>query len=369
LPLILEGAGKQVGGQTHLHPIDLRLQGGVNVILGATLAGKTSLLRLMAGLDRPTRGRLVQDGHDVTGVPVRKRDVAMVYQQFINYPSLTVFENIASPLRNAGHPQPEIQRRVQAMAETLHLGPYLGRYPAELSGGQQQRTALARALAKGAGLLLLDEPLSNLDYKLREELRAELAALFAGGQTTVVYATTEPQEALQLGGQTAVLHEGRLLQQGPALEVFSRPASLEVARAFSDPPLNVLAATWDGTKNGAGRAIIRKTDVLLELPAAARQTLPDGGQRELTLAIRPHQLRLARAAAGDQLIDARVDLAEITGSETFLHVSRGDLSLVLQLPGVHALPLGAPCPVFLDPGQLYGFGPDGGLLFAPGGNG
>ena len=189
--------------------------GAVNVLLGATLAGKTTLLRLMAGLDRPGGGRILEDGRDVTGVSVRKRDVAMVYQQFINYPSLTVFENIASPLRNpaAGGGDPQ---RVAAMAEhPAPRRPFLARLPAQLSGGQQQRTALARALIKGAGLLLLDEPLSNLDYKLREELRGELAALFAGGRTTVVYATAEPQEALQLGGHTAVLHEGRLLQQGP----------------------------------------------------------------------------------------------------------------------------------------------------------
>jgi glycerol transport system ATP-binding protein len=371
MQLTLERVSKTVAAETHLHAVELTLRHGVvNVLLGPTLAGKTSLLRVLAGLDRPTSGRLVCDGQDVTGLPVRKRDVAMVYQQFINYPSLTVFENIAAPLRNAGRPGPEIKRRVETMAEMLHLGRVLDRVPGELSGGQQQRTALARALVKGAGLLLLDEPLVNLDYKLREELRAELQTLFGSNHTTVVYATTEPREALQLGGYTAVLHQGQLLQYGPTLEVFARPESLEAARAFSDPPLNVLPATWRPPGGGVAGGCLVPTgagDLLVTLPAEAREKLNGTAGSGLYLAIRPHQLRLERRQVGDQAITARVDLAEITGSETFVHVSRGDLSLVLQLPGVVALDLGKECTVYLDPNQLYGFGQEGRLLFAPAG--
>ena len=217
----LSGISYRAGSELWLRDVDVALApGGINVLLGATLAGKTTLLRIMAGLDRPTAGRILDGDRDLTGVPVRQRNVAMVYQQFINYPSLPVYENIASPLRVARKSEAEIRTRVTQIAETLRLGPFLSRYPAELSGGQQQRTALARALAKDAGLLLLDEPLINLDYKLREELRAELTQLFAGGRTTVVYATTEPFEALQLGGHTILLAEGRVLQLGPMLEVF-----------------------------------------------------------------------------------------------------------------------------------------------------
>jgi len=169
----------------------------------------------------------------------------MGYQQFINYPSLTVFENIASPLRVAGAGREEVQAQVAALAELLQLTPLLARYPSELSGGQQQRVALARALARDADLLLLDEPLVNLDYKLREGLRSELGQIFAERHATVVYTTTDPQEALQLGGYTHVLHEGRLLQSGRALDVFRHPATIEVARAFSDPPLNVIPGHFD----------------------------------------------------------------------------------------------------------------------------
>jgi glycerol transport system ATP-binding protein len=181
------------------------------------------------------------DGKDVTCVSVRERNVAMVYQQFVNYPSFTVYENIASPLRLAKClSAKEIDAKVRATAEMLQIEHLLDRLPAELSGGQQQRTAMARALVKGASLLLLDEPLVNLDYKLREELRSEMCQIFGRGITTVVYATTEPQEALMLGGNTAVLDAGRLLQNGPALEVYHRPATVGTSQVFSNPPINLI---------------------------------------------------------------------------------------------------------------------------------
>jgi glycerol transport system ATP-binding protein len=342
--LRLSGISYRAGSELWLRDIDLSLAtGGINVLLGATLAGKTTLLRIMAGLDRPTTGQLLDGDRDLTGVPVRQRNVAMVYQQFINYPSLTVYENIASPLRVARKSEAEIKTRVTQLAETLRLTQFLSRYPAELSGGQQQRTALARALAKDAELLLLDEPLINLDYKLREELRAELTQLFAAGRTTVVYATTEPLEALQLGGHTTLLAEGRVLQSGTTLEVFRRPATLEAARAFSDPPLNVIpAAAVEG----------------IRLPASATSAT------EVLLGIRAHELSLA-GGSGQIALRGRVELAEISGSETFLHLARDDVRLVAQLPGVHNLPLNEPCTLYIRPTSLYGFDRSGRLLFAP----
>ena len=189
LALKLQGVAKTVAGSPHLHPLDLDIvPGQMHVLLGATLAGKTSLLRLLAGLDPPTAGCITEirgeHTRDVTGLPVRERDLAMVYQQFINYPSLTVRENIASPLRLRGLRGAPLEQRVAATADALRLTAFLDRRPAELSGGQQQRVALARALAKDAGLLLLDEPLVNLDYKLREELRVELLQLLHARATT-----------------------------------------------------------------------------------------------------------------------------------------------------------------------------------------
>ena len=182
MELMLERIEQRVGAQVYLYPLDLMLvPNAVTVLLGATQAGKTTLMRVMAGLDPPAKGRVKVDGHDVTGKSVRERNVAMVYQQFINYPSMSVADNIASPLKlcKDALPKRDIDARVSELAAKLHIEPFLRRLPAELSGGQQQRVALARALAKNAPLMLLDEPLVNLDYKLREELRDELSQLFA----------------------------------------------------------------------------------------------------------------------------------------------------------------------------------------------
>ena len=344
----------RAGSDTWLYPLQLTLVPGVNVLLGATLAGKTTLLRLLAGLERPSTGRILLSGRDVTDVPVRKRNLSMVYQQFINYPSLSVYENIASPLRLARQSDATIRERVHALAETLRLTAFLERRPAELSGGQQQRTALARALAKDAELVLLDEPLVNLDYKLREDLRNELTQLFAQRSAIVVYATTEPQEALQLGGNCVVLSQGRLVQSGSTLDIFRRPATLQAARAFSDPPLNEIRAELDGD------SALLPGGMRLPLPPRKLMNLP----REVVLGIRAHQFSTT-AHAGSGAIAGRVELAEISGSETYLHVSSHGLSLIAQLPGIHDLELGRPCTLHVDPADVYCFDAQGQLVFAP----
>jgi glycerol transport system ATP-binding protein len=350
--LELAGVAKRVGAETWLHPLDLTLrQSAVTVLLGATRAGKTSLMRIMAGLDTPTEGRVRVDGADVTGVPVRRRNVAMVYQQFINYPSMTVAENIASPLRLRG--QRDVMPRVEAIARTLHIEAFLQRLPAELSGGQQQRVALARALAKDAPLMLLDEPLVNLDYKLREDLREELGAMFAEGRSTVVYATTEPVEALLLGGHTAVLDEGELLQYGPTIEVFRRPASMRVARAFSDPPMNFMAARADGSS--------LRIPGMDPLPLPADAGVPAG---TVTVGLRAADLSL-RDQGGDCRIGGRVQLAEISGSATYVHAETPVGGLIAQVPGVSHHQLGDAITLHFSSRRAYVFGADEFLLRAP----
>ena len=355
MELVLERIEQRVGVQVHLYPLDLALvPRAVTVLLGATQAGKTTLMRVMAGLDAPTKGRVKADGHDVTGKPVRDRNVAMVYQQFINYPSMTVADNIASPLKLRKHAlaKRDIDARVNEIAAKLHIEPFLQRLPAELSGGQQQRVALARALAKNAPLMLLDEPLVNLDYKLREELRDELSQLFASGQSTVVYATTEPKEALLLGGHTAVLDAGELLQYGPTAEVFHQPRSIRVARAFSDPPMNLVA----GSAGANG--------VLLPGGVALPLALPPNRSETLTVGIRAGALRV-HAREADLALPGRVELAEIAGSDTFVHVRTSIGELVAQLTGVHVFSLGAAVTLYLNPAELYVFDAAGDLLVAP----
>ena len=349
--LELADVGLRVGAATHLRPMSLRLEpGALTVLLGATQAGKTSLMRIMAGLDVPTQGRVLMDEEDVTGVPVRRRNVAMVYQQFINYPSMTVFDNIASPLKLRG--ESNIDVRVTDLAQKLHIKEYLHRLPAALSGGQQQRVALARALAKGAPLMLLDEPLVNLDYKLREELREELTQLFATGDSSVVYATTEPTEALLLGGYTAVLDEGELLQYGRTADVFHRPKSIRVARAFSDPPMNLVEVRL------APGGVEFRDGSLLPLD------VPDLGGHVLTVGVRASALRW-QPHAGDVAIQGEVQLAEISGSDTFLHAQTPIGPLVAQLTGVHRFELGASVKLFLQPAHVYLFDADGDLVLAP----
>jgi glycerol transport system ATP-binding protein len=354
----LDGVTRVVDGEPHLTDIHLKLEpGSFNVLLGRTRAGKTSLLRLLAGLDRPTSGALRADGVDVTGVDVRRRDVAMVYQQFVNYPSLTVYENIASPLRlSRRHGPRELDRRVRETAAALRLEPLLERLPAELSGGQQQRTALARALVKDASLLLLDEPLANLDYKLREELRAEIRQLFRDRPAVVVYATSEPTEALLLGGRTVVLDEGRLLQVGPTLEVYHAPATERVGQVFSEPRMNLLDV--EVTEEAGARL---SPEVSFPLSGHLRGLAP-GRYR---LGLRAHHLRLTPRSPEDVRLPVRVELEELSGSETLVHAVHGGLALTALVDGVHSHPYGAPLELFASPSRLLVFSPEGRRVAAP----
>jgi glycerol transport system ATP-binding protein len=356
LPLELVGVSKVVEGEDWLIDIDLVLDEGLNILVGPSQAGKTTLMRIAAGLDQPTAGRIVEDGEDVTGRSVRHRDVAFVYQEFVNYPSMTVFENIAAPLRRrTGGTRAEISARVHEVADLLQLGPYLSRLPGELSGGQQQRVAIARALARETRLLVLDEPLANLDYKLREELRGELHRIFESRRSIVVYSTSEPVEALTLGGRTAVMDRGRVLQVGRADEAYHEPRTARVARVFSDPPINLVPGELDGD--------------VLHLPAGTSGPRPahfaglaDGA---VTVGLRPHAFTVGRADATDLALAGELLLAELTGSATYLHLGiGGPTPLVAEVPGVHRLPLGERLELFVSPGSLLAFEPGTGRSLA-----
>ncbi|WP_295537546.1 ABC transporter ATP-binding protein [uncultured Thioclava sp.] len=350
MTLELKSVSKLVDGRTHIHPLDLTLQKGtMNVLLGPTLAGKTSLMRLMAGLDQPSSGRIFWEGKDVTGMRVQDRKVAMVYQQFINYPAMSVFDNIASPLRLMGVDKAEIERRVHETANMMQLGPMLERKPLELSGGQQQRCALARALVKGAGLVLLDEPLANLDYKLREELRVEIPKIFEASGAIFVYATTEPEEALLLGGNVATLWEGRMTQFGPTAEVYRQPRDLLSARVFSDPPMNFISVERKGHKMSFGTQAHAPAD-------GGFAALADG---RYIAGFRPNHVRLAGQSDGDALeFKCRLNGTEVTGSETYLHLSHEDQTWIGLIGGVHDLSHGQELTIAVDPAFIYMFSED-----------
>ena len=238
------------------------------------------------------------------------------------------------------------------VAELLRLAPMLKRKPGELSGGQQQRTAIARAIVKDSDLILLDEPLANLDYKLREEMRDELPRLFAGRKCIVVYATTEPSEALLFGGNTATLHEGRVTQFGPTSKIYRGPADLLSARVFSDPPINTATVTKRGAELILGGAVRWKA-------GAAARALPDG---DYTIGIRPHHITPRKGGKGADTVEGRVLVAELSGSESVIHFDMNGQTWVSQSHGIHPFPVGSTAKLNVDVDRSFFFGGDGRLI-------
>jgi multiple sugar transport system ATP-binding protein len=225
------------------------------VLLGPSGCGKTTLMRMIAGLEYPEAGRVLIGGRDITDLPPRKRDIAMVFQSYAVFPHLTVFDNIAFGLKMKKVPKAEIQRRVEESAGLVQLSPYLDRYSAQLSGGQRQRVAVARAIVMEPAVLLMDEPLSNLDALLRLNFRAELKRLVGELKTTTIYVTHDQVEAMSLGDRIAVMREGRIVQCGSPMEVYDRPATQFVGGFMGNPPMNFLRARLDRV-NGQPRVMV-----------------------------------------------------------------------------------------------------------------
>ncbi|MDJ0686573.1 MAG: ABC transporter ATP-binding protein [Alphaproteobacteria bacterium] len=364
MTLVLKDLTKRSGAEMHLHETSVRFAPeGFNVLLGETNAGKTTLIKLIAALDRPTTGEIWLNHKNLTPLPTQKRQVSLVHQFFVNYPHLTVFENIASPLRVGGVVGPEVEKRVKQAADLLRLGPYLKRRPGELSGGQQQRTALARALVKDSDIVLLDEPLANLDYKLREELREELPRLLSDRGSIVLYATSEPSEALLLGGHTATISAGRVTQFGETAELYRNPQDLETARVFSDPPINTAKVTKSGDR-------IALRNLASWNAAGEIASAPDG---DYIVAVRPHYVSPRRMTEGDVSISGQVLITELSGSESIAHFEMGvaagsghsasaaaDTDVwVSQSHGVHPYNVGEAHEFFLDVSGCLYFTPDG----------
>ena len=353
MDLIGENITYKPDDQFHLNDVSFNFKkGNLYTILGRTLSGKTTFLKTIAGLLNPDSGNLSFEDNDFIKIPVWERNVAMVYQQFINYPHLNVYENIIFPLKQRKISEDQIKKDVEEALKTVGLVGFENRKIQELSGGQQQRVALARSLAKKAKILLLDEPLVNLDYKLREQLREEFKRIFTQGlseDTILIYSTTDPQEVMELNGEVIVLDEGKVLQKGPAKEIFENPRTLKVAEISNDPPMNILK----GTKNSEKLSF---ENILINSPSHFKN-LSDQGYN---FGIRASEIKL-----DDQGEEFEIELAEISGSETLLHLKKGDSKVIALIEEVMNFKIHEKVKIKFNENKLYAFNQNEELVSSP----
>ena len=351
--LIGENITYKPDDQFHLNDVSFNFKkGNLYTILGRTLSGKTTFLKTIAGLLNPDSGNLFFEEKDFSKIPVWERNVAMVYQQFINYPHLNVYENIIFPLKQRKLSQDKIKTDVEVALKTVGLIGFENRKIQELSGGQQQRVALARSLAKKAKILLLDEPLVNLDYKLREQLREEFKKIFSEGmsqETILIYSTTDPQEVMELNGEVIVLDEGKVLQKGPAKEIFENPLNLKVAEISNDPPMNILK----GLKNSDN---LNFENISIKSPKHFKNL----ENQNYNFGIRASEIKL-----DDNGEEFEIELAEISGSETLLHLKKGNSKLIALIEEVMNFKIHQKVKINFNSNKFYAFNQSGELVSSP----
>jgi multiple sugar transport system ATP-binding protein len=348
------------GGVVALSDLCLEVADGeLLALVGPSGCGKSTVLRLLAGLETPTGGTLRIGGRPVNDVPPQARNVAMVFQDYALYPNRSVRGNLSFPLEMRGLPRDEVRRRVESVAELLEIDGLLDRLPRELSGGQRQRVAMGRALVREPAAFLLDEPLSNLDAKLRVQVRGEIAELRRRTRTTMLYVTHDQVEAMTLGDRVAVLNGGHLQQVAPPRDLYARPANVFVAGFIGSPPMNLLPATLHVSAGaGAPQLAIGEARLTLDADLAARARAAGGP--ELVAGVRPEALRLAREGAAETL-PARVEHVEYLGHELLAHLSVGAEPLVARLPEARLVP-GDSLALEVAPGALHLFRKDGSAL-------
>lgn len=330
--LRLEGLVKSYGKVSALNGVDLEVADGeFFAILGPSAAGKTTTLRAIAGLETLDSGRVVLDGEDITRVPVKRRNMAMVFQSFALYPHLSTFNNLAYPLREAGLSRREIMPRVRETAELLRITHTLKRKPASLSGGEQQRLAIGRAIIRQPRLFLLDEPLTNLDAKLRHEMRAEFKRLHRELKATMIFATPDQLEALSMGERIGILRQGRIVQIGTADELYLGPRDEFVAQLVGDPPMNLVAGTLRRDARGARLDLPFGAIEATALPVRTDAFEPG---TEFLVGIRPHDLKLGGKSASGLGFSAEIRVTEPQGDITILDLNAAGANLRLVVPEV-----------------------------------
>jgi ABC-type sugar transport system ATPase subunit len=353
----LVGVSKQYEGpradKPALRQLDLTIPGGEMVVLvGPSGCGKSTTLRIVAGLEEPTTGRVLIDGRDVTDVPPAQRDIAMVFQSYALYPHMTVFENLAFALRIRKLPEAEIRRRVEEVARGLAIDAYLQRRPRALSGGQRQRVAIGRAVVRSPKVFLFDEPLSNLDAKLRSDMRREIARIVGdpatASRTTSMYVTHDQVEAMTLADRIVVLKDGSIQQVGTPLDIYDAPANRFVAGFFGTPTMNFLAA--EVARDGGGTTV-RGRGFELAMAAAGQ---PPAAAGDITVGIRPERVTLeARPTAAP--LPARVGMREVLGAEVVLHLDSPAGELTVRTDARAPARPGDALTVWLDPGAVHLF--------------
>jgi sn-glycerol 3-phosphate transport system ATP-binding protein len=335
-------------GFVALHEIDLQIADrSFVVVVGPSGCGKSTLLRIVAGLETPTGGKIQIGDRDVTGVEPAERDIAMVFQNYALYPHMNVYDNMAYGLRNRKFNKADIDTRVRETARILGLEDMLDRKPRQLSGGQRQRVAMGRAIIRNPACFLFDEPLSNLDAKLRIQMRGEIKRLQRSFGTTSIYVTHDQAEAMTMGDQLVVLREGRIEQMGAPLEVYRRPATVFVAGFIGSPPMNFI----EGKVENSGRELRIGESTRITLPGS----LPGQDSRNLILGVRPEHLKIDDART---LMKLPVDLVEPLGAQTTVGMRLGAQLILASFDGAVPVKPGDLMPLAFDPGDMHLFDPE-----------
>ncbi|MEM3403028.1 MAG: ABC transporter ATP-binding protein [Nitrososphaeria archaeon] len=356
--LVIENISKKFMGKTALDNVSLTIHDKLfTTIFGNAGAGKTTLLRIIAGVEKPDKGKIYLNGKDITTFLPKDRNVAMVYQSFALYPHMTVYDNIANPLRARKMTKSQIDEKVNQISKSLGIQELLSRYPRELSGGQAQRVAIARSLVRDADVYLLDEPLTNLDYKIREGMREELKKMCKDFSATLVYASPDPLDALAMADRVAVMSDGKLLQYGLTRDVYYTPNDITVATIFGTPPINILKAE---AREKDGHLFLETPLFRTDVTKYKERLSPN---KEYKVGVRPHHLAISKRKVEVEMVSfpAEVHLTHVVGAETICYARSNSEEITIHVPYIYRMEGLEQVYVYFDPAHLLVFDKDTGL--------